>query len=288
MSPLQLPFVQVDVFTDRPLMGNAVAVVLDGSALEDEQMQAMARWTNVSETVFVLPSEVANYRLRIFTPGNELPFAGHPTVGSAHAVLEAGIVAPGDDGQFAMECAQGIVQLRRTEGAEIFVRVPTPAVRRDAVARDDEVSALLRAPVQGVPLPVDLGPVWLVAQVTDRDSLSAATPDLEGIERLSREHSLTGITAFAIDSQAGSDARLYLRTFAPIEGIAEDPVCGSCNAAVGAYLGATGLLAQTGASYVASQGRELGRDGRVSVIVQGGEVEIGGHCVTVIEGVANL
>ncbi len=287
--PLQVPFKQVDVFTDRPLFGNAVAVVLDGAGLGGDQMQALARWTNLSETVFVLPSAVADYRLRIFTPGSELPFAGHPTLGSAHAVIEAGIVTPGDDGRFAMECAQGIVALRRTEGAEIIARVPTPTVVRDSAIAAADVSALFGgAPVEGDPAPVDLGPVWLVAHVASREALAELSPDLEGIERLSRDHSLTGITAFAIDPDGDAGARLCVRSFAPIEGIPEDPVCGSGNAAVGAYVGATGLLAQTGASYVASQGRELGRDGRVSVSVQGGEVEIGGRCVTVLDGVANL
>lgn len=287
--PLHVPFKQVDVFTDRPLLGNAVAVVLDGSALDEGQMQALARWTNLSETVFVLPSEVADYRLRIFTPGSELPFAGHPTVGSAHAVLEAGLVTPAEDGRFAMECAQGVVALRLSEGGDILARVPTPTVRREPVATADEVSRLLGgAPVEGEPAPVDLGPVWLVARVATREALSEVTPDLDGIEQLSRTHRLTGITAFAIDPGSETDARICVRSFAPIEGIPEDPVCGSGNASVGAYLGATGLLAQTGASYIASQGRELGRDGRVAVTVRGGEVEIGGRCVTVVEGVATL
>jgi PhzF family phenazine biosynthesis protein len=286
---LQVPFKQVDVFTDRPLLGNAVAVVLDGSALDDGQMQALARWTNLSETVFVLPSSVADYRLRIFTPGSELPFAGHPTVGSAHAVVEAGIVTPGEDGAFTMECTQGVVALRRADSGDILARVPTPSVRRESVASADEVSQLLGgAPVEGEPAAVDLGPVWLVARLAGREALGVVRPDLEGIERLSRGHGLTGITVFAIDADAETAARVCVRSFAPIEGVPEDPVCGSGNASVGAYLGATGLLARTGASYIASQGRELGRDGRVAVTVQGGEVEIGGRCVTVVEGVANL
>jgi PhzF family phenazine biosynthesis protein len=198
-------------------------------------------------------------------------------------------VTPGAGGAFTMECAQGIVALRRTESGDILARVPTPTVCREPVASPEEISQLLGgAPIEGDPAPVDLGPVWLVARLASREVLTNVRPDLEGIERLSRAHGLTGITAFAIDADAEADARVCVRSFAPIEGIPEDPVCGSGNASVGAYLGATGLLARTGASYVASQGRELGRDGRVAVTVQGGEVEIGGRCVTVLDGIANL
>src|SRR5690349_18346919 len=121
------PFKQVDVFTRRPFLGNPVAVVLDGQGLSTEEMAAIARWTNLSETSFVFPSTVADYHLRIFSPGGEMPFAGHPTIGSAHAVLEAGLVTP-RDGRFTMECGLGIVPLEQDPDGTIRATVLTPRV----------------------------------------------------------------------------------------------------------------------------------------------------------------
>ena len=281
-------FKQVDVFTERPFLGNPVAVLLDGEGLETEEMQRIARWTNLSETTFVLPSKEADYRLRIFTPGEELPFAGHPTVGSAHAVIEAGIVA--EAGTLVQECGVGLVELRRDGEGRIFARPPAPAVAAEPTVDAASIAAALGAAVEADPPPlaVDVGPVWLIARVPSVESLAALRPDLAAVEALSRAHGLNGITAFAIDASPGAEARVRLRTFAPAIGIPEDPVCGSCNAALGGYLAATGLVARTGTSYVASQGREIGRDGRVAVRIDGGSVEIGGHAVTVFDGEARF
>jgi PhzF family phenazine biosynthesis protein len=281
-------FKQVDVFTERPFLGNPVAVVLEAEGIPDEQMQRIAAWTGLSETTFVLPSDVADYRVRIFTPRSELPFAGHPTIGTAHAVVEAGIAAP-RDGALTQECAAGIIRLRLAEG-RISATVPPPRLLREHGIDPAAVASALRAPLaEGTPpMPVDVGPVWLIARLDRPQALAALEPDLPAIEAISREHALTGITAFAIDPAPHADARLHVRSFAPASGIAEDPVCGSGNAAVGAYLAATGLLARTGASYLAAQGAALGRDGRVAVEVRGHEVTIGGAAVTVIDGTIRL
>lgn len=285
-----VPFKQVDVFTDRPFMGNPVAVVLDAGDLTDDEMQHIASWTNLSETTFLLPSERADYRLRIFTPRRELPFAGHPTVGSAHAAIEAGLVAP-RDGALTQECIAGLIELHVHQDGRIAARVPPPKLLRDTEVDAAGVARALGASLDGsvAPMPVDVGPVWLVARVESPAVLAGAQPDLAAIAALSVDLRVTGITAFALDATGESGGRVTVRSFAPADGVPEDPVCGSGNAAVGAYLGATGLLAQTGAGYVAAQGREMGRDGRVHVAARGPDhVEIGGHAVTVIDGTIRL
>lgn len=282
-------FKQVDVFTERPFQGNPVAVILDGGGLSTEEMQRIARWTNLSETTFVVPSSTASYRLRIFTPRNELPFAGHPTIGSAHAILESGLVQP-QDGQITQECSAGVIPIRLGANGSLSARVPAPKVLRDQTVEVARLTALIGAPVESTPAPaaVDVGPVWFIAQVTSTAALAAAQPNYDAIAALSREAHLTGVTAFAIDHTPGAP-KIHLRSFAPDAGINEDPVCGSCNASVGAYLGATGLLSQTGSSYIAAQGMQLGRDGRVAVEVRGPDhVEIGGRAVTVVDGTIRL
>lgn len=287
--PRSVAFKQVDVFTSVPFFGNPVAVILDGSGLSTEEMQRVARWTNLSETTFVLPSEHADYRLRIFTPLNELAFAGHPTIGSAHVVIEAGLVTPRAGG-LTQECIAGIITLRAEPDGRIFARAPKPVVRQIDVDLT-RLSAAIGAPVGREPAPalVDVGPVWLIAQVASFESLAEATPDLAAVHMMSAEAGAIGISAFATSAQTDTAERVRIRTWAPGAGVPEDPACGSCNAALGAYLGATGLLARTGRSYVASQGRELGRDARIAVTVHGPEeVEIGGHAVTVIEGTIRL
>jgi PhzF family phenazine biosynthesis protein len=285
-----LSFKQVDVFTDHPYAGNPVAVVIGADALDDAQMQRIAAWTNLSETTFVCrPSAPeADYRLRIFTPTGELPFAGHPTLGSAHAVLESGYVRPGRDA-LCQECAAGVLPLR-IEGTgdtrQIFVSVPATRIRRECSASTEAIVAALGATVVADPAPlaIDVGPVWLVAAMPDREAVRRLRPDMPAVEKLSRELGLSGITVFSLEPEG--DVAAHVRTFAPAMGIAEDPVCGSANATIAAYLAHTGLLAKTGNSYAVSQGTELGRDGHVLVRVDqdGRGIEIGGCAVTAIDG----
>ncbi|HXJ32888.1 MAG TPA: PhzF family phenazine biosynthesis protein [Candidatus Eisenbacteria bacterium] len=274
---------QVDVFTSVPLAGNPVAVVLDAGGLDEATMQRLAAWTNLSETTFVLPPTAAgaDYRLRIFSPRSEMPFAGHPTVGSAHAVLEAGIAKPKAD-LLHQECRAGVLPIR-VEGRRLSVRVPDPKVRRELALERDTVARMLGAAPVEAPMVIDVGPLWVVARLADEATVRALGPDLAEIDRLSRTIGASGITVFALGARGNPIA---VRSFAPAAGVPEDPVCGSGNASVGAYLGVSGLVAETGERYRASQGRELGRDGIVDVAVarEGRTVEIGGTALTVVDG----
>ncbi len=280
-------FKQVDVFTNRPLFGNPVAVVLEAEGLDDAEMQRIAAWTNLSETTFILPPTTpeADYLLRIFHPTGELPFAGHPTVGSAHAVLESGLVR---SRTFKMECGAGILPLRTEgEGPErrIFVEAPRGSIVHEFGTSLPAISAALGAEVQASPPPtsVDNGPIWVFCRLESADAVAGLKPDMTAVARLSRDFSATGFAVFALTD---GDTRVRIRCFAPAFGVAEDPVTGSANASLPAYLAQHGLLGQTGREYVSSQGEELGRDGRVHVRVldEDGRAEIGGQAVTVIEG----
>jgi PhzF family phenazine biosynthesis protein len=285
---MRRPFKQVDVFTARALAGNPVAVVLDAAGLDDATMQRLAAWTNLSETTFVLPPTVAgaSYRLRIFTPRRELPFAGHPTIGSAHAVLEAGVARP-VDGLLRQECLAGVLPIR-VDRNRLMVRAPEARAVRDRAVDPDRLGAALGAAAVGTPLAIDVGPVWIVAELADPPTLAALAPDLSAVARLSTDVGATGgVTVFV---RGDATRPVVVRSFAPAAGVPEDPVCGSGNAAVGAYLGFTGLVARTGTRYRASQGREVGRDGFVDVAIdEGGRtVEIGGTALTVVDGAIDL
>ena len=268
-------FKQVDVFTDRPFTGNPVAVVLDAEGLAPAEMQRIAGWTNLSETTFVLPSQVADYRLRIFTPRQELPFAGHPSLGSAHAVLEARLVRRGKT--LVQECLAGKVELSVDDGA-IFLRAPQPKIT--TLANIASAAGIPLAPAAPL-LRVDVGPVWLVGEMTDAAALAALTPDMTALAEWTRSLEATGVTLFAASGESSS--AIHVRSFAPAHGIAEDPVCGSGNICVAAHLRHHGDR-RFGSAYVARQGMQLGRDGRVSVRIAAERIDIGGRAVTCVEG----
>lgn len=283
-------FRQVDVFTPEPFRGNPVAVVLGADGLDTTEMQRIATWTNLSETTFVLSPTVAeaDYRLRIFTPTSELPFAGHPTIGSAHAILESGLIKP-PSSHFVQECEAGLLTLRvKGTGAEqrLFVQAPPAKISVIDHTSQDKVAAALgaRPTPNAVPAVVDVGPVWLIAQMDSAEVVHGLQPNMAAIDQLSRELGLTGITVFGLSGAEHS--RLYVRSFAPAANVPEDPVCGSGNASVGAFLAHSDQLRVTGESYVANQGNEVGRNGFVNVSVRmpGPIVEIGGAAVTCIEG----
>jgi PhzF family phenazine biosynthesis protein len=283
-------FKQVDAFTSRPFFGNPVAVVLGADGLDTEEMRRISAWTNLSETTFVLKPTVAgpSYRLRIFSPGHELPFAGHPTIGSCHAVLEAGVVEP-ENGRLAQECGAGNLPLRidgAGPGRRIFVETPEARFEGEYPALVPAVSAALGRQVETDPPPTALrnGPVWLFVRFAEEADVAALTPDMSAVARLSIENSISGIAAFAF--AGGSDFTVHIRCFAPAYGVAEDPVTGSANGALPALLARHDLLARVGREYIATQATELGRDGRVYVRVldDGGRAEIGGQAVTVIDG----
>ncbi|HYX67099.1 MAG TPA: PhzF family phenazine biosynthesis protein [Burkholderiales bacterium] len=267
-------FKQVDVFTARPFLGNPVAVVIDTEALETAAMQRIAGWTNLSETTFLLPSRAADYRVRIFTPRQELPFAGHPTLGTAHAAIEAGVAVP-KAGRLRQECGAGILDLR-VEGSAIFVRAPQPKVAEVKNA----AGACAIALAAGTPLlKIDVGPVWLVGEMSDAAALAALKPDLAALSEWTTSLSATGVTVFAPAGEPG--CAVHVRSFAPAHGIPEDPVCGSGNISVAAYLREAGRAAER---YVARQGMQLGRDGRVTMRVSDSEIWLGGEAVTCVEG----
>ncbi|MBC2777356.1 PhzF family phenazine biosynthesis protein [Parasphingopyxis marina] len=280
-------FKQVDVFTAVPLLGNPVAVVLDAEGLDDTAMQRFAAWTNLSETTFVLPPEEegADYTVRIFTPRVELPFAGHPTIGTAHAVLEAGLATP-KAGRLVQHCKLGLVDLAVAADWPrdgLSFRLPTYAVEEAPEA--DEVVALLGAEVtvRAVPAAVNVGPVWTIAELGDVAAIEQLQPDLARLAAYSVRHKGTGLTVFASDE----DGAVMVRSFAPADGIPEDPVCGSGNGAVAAYRLLGGQIGD-GDAYTASQGRQVGRDGKISVRINGADIHIGGAAVTGIEGVLKL
>ena len=274
----QVAFRQVDVFTRRPFYGNPVAVILDGAGLTTDQMQQIAQWTNLSETTFVLPPDdpAASYQVRIFTPRAELPFAGHPTLGTAHAVLEAGIAQP-VNGKLVQQCAAVLVDVA-IDGEMRAFRLPRYA-ESDAPEADRLAAALGGADMLvAAPKLLDVGPHWVIGECPSTDILAQLQPDLAALADYDRTHQTTGLTLFA----SGPDG-VKVRSFAPADGIAEDPVCGSGNAAVAAYRLLRGALAD-GASYQASQGREVGRDGEIHVRISGQDVHVGGHCVTCVVG----
>ena len=263
-----MKFKQVDVFTERPFLGNPVAVVIGAEGLDTAAMQRIAGWTNLSETTFLLKSDKADYRLRIFTPRQELPFAGHPTIGSAHAALESGFVSKKTHLQ--QECGAGILDLT-VENHWIYVRAPQP-----------KLTPVDKPTPWGKALRVDVGPVWIVAELESAAALAALEPDMAAIAELSRALEATGVTLFARSEDGRSE--IQVRSFAPLHGVPEDPVCGSGNISVGAYLRFLGKIEDIGSPYLARQGMQLGRDGRISVRVTERDISIGGRAVTCVEG----
>jgi len=284
---------QVDVFTSVPFFGNALGVILDAEGLEASDMQRIASWTNLSETAFVLPPTQAgaDYRVRIFTPRSELGFAGHPSVGTAHALLESGRIAP--KAQLIQECAAGLLPMRVLgdgAGRSIFVRAPRATQRLHAAVTGARVGAALatRLGAGTAPHLLDLGLSWLICDLGDEAAVRGLEPDMAAVAALCRETGAVGVSVFGRARNA--TYALAVRAFCPADGIPEDPVTGSANAAIGAYLHASGNLDAVGSQYRVSQGRELGRDGYIDVRVDrgSGDVEIGGQSITCIDGIMNL
>ena len=270
----KLPFKQVDVFTDRPFLGNPVAVVIGGEALSTEEMQRIAGWTNLSETTFLLKSSKADYKLRIFTPRRELPFAGHPTIGSAHAALESGFISK--KSRITQECGAGIIELAVEDDGRIFLTGPAPKLQR----LDAQIPSVPLKPGSAV-TKVDVGPVWVVGEMADARALAALKPDLTAIAEWSQSLGVTGTTVFAASDDGVS--KIHVRSFAPAHAIPEDPVCGTGNLSVAAYVGR-----RFGERYVARQGMQMGRDGRVAVRINKDSVQLGGHAVTCVDGMIGV
>jgi PhzF family phenazine biosynthesis protein len=267
---------QVDVFTTDPYLGNPVAVVLDGTDLTDDQMQRVASWTNLSETTFVLPPSTpgADYRARIFTPVSELPFAGHPTLGTAHAFMaRSGLT----DGTLVQECAAGLVPVRRTGAGLAFAAPPlvrSGPVEADLVAEVLSLLGLERAAIIEARW-VDNGPGWVALQLGDADGVLGVRPGPFG----AADYKVGVVGPYP----PGSPFAYEVRAFFPKDGTAaEDPVTGSLNASLAQWLVGTG---QAHPPYVVSQGTVLGRAGRVHISQDdAGGIWVGGGTVTCVTG----
>jgi PhzF family phenazine biosynthesis protein len=286
-------YYQLDVFSEQLLKGNPLAVVLDASGLHSSTMQAIARWTNLSETSFLLPPTRpdADYRVRIFTPRQELPFAGHPSVGSAYVAIEAGLIEDGRS-EFMQECAAGLLPVRvEGRGPARRIHVQAPAAHVHDI---DPVSSAALGHALGHPLDatavhrVDNGPRWLICDLHEDVAVRSLDPDLARLARLCLEQAVVGVSVFGASSEPG--LAMAVRAFCPADSVPEDPVTGSANAAIAAALLWRGELDRYGCRYRASQGREVGRDGIVDVSVAPATatITIGGACAPGVRGMLSL
>ena len=273
-------FQQVDVFAAQPLRGNPLAVVVGADAVTDSQMAAFANWTNLSETTFLMrPRTVsADYRVRIFTPARELPFAGHPTLGSCHVWLASGGTPKGTE--IIQECEAGLIRIRRSSDRLSFA---APELLRSGPLEPDVLSQVIKglhlAPEAVVASNwVDNGPGWLAVLLRSRDDVLAVRPDYSILSGLR-----VGVVGPWDSVKDGSDAQFEVRAFTA--GGYEDPVTGSLNASLAQWLIGSAIAPST---YVASQGTVLGRAGRVFVERDGREIWIGGAVTTCIEGTVTL
>jgi PhzF family phenazine biosynthesis protein len=271
-------FRQVDVFTTTPYMGNPLGVVLGATGLTEEEMRRFANWANLSETTFLFPPEndAADYKVRIFTPARELPFAGHPTLGSCHAWLEAG-GRPRRPGLVVQECGAGLVTVREGEGLLAFAAPPllrSGPVDERLARRVAEALGIGRDQISDLQW-ADNGPGWIAVLLASADDVLALRPAATDLE-----------LGVAGPYPPGSEYALEVRAFAAGVGVAEDPVTGSLNASLAQWLLATG---RAQAPYVARQGTALGRNGRVHIDAdQDGTVWVGGSTVTCISGSVQL
>lgn len=285
------PYVQLDVFSDRPGAGNPLGAVFNASGLDTAAMQAYAAWANLSEIVFFLPPTTAeaDYRVRIFTPLRELPFAGHPSVGAAWAALDAGLVRGKQ--QLIQECAAGLLPVRVDDAGprrKIHVRAP----RARAVPGSQHYQPAIEAAFAGLPrgtlAPVlwDNGPRWWLVELANAGTVRGFMPDYARIGTITAPSDAVGLAVFA--PADAEDHQLAVRVFCPGDAVPEDPVTGSAIACIAAALLRAGRLPGAGRRYIASQGRELGRDGKVEIVIDDeNDVWIGGQVQLIIRGNVN-
>ena len=312
------PFTQVDVFTALPYLGNPLAVVLDGAGLSSEGMQAFARWTNLSETTFLLPpspqgqAQGADYRVRIFTPGGELPFAGHPTLGSCHAWLEAGGI-PRAPEMIVQECQAGLIRIQRQSSAgSAHLAFGAPPLKRSNPS--PKILAQVAAALGLKPAHIiaaqhlDNGPHWLGLLLDSPQTVLQVQPNHNALQDLGQKVGLVSVEyaplAPTLIARGNREARAFggrgqdaepvsaeytaleVRAFATPLGINEDPVTGSLNASLAQWLIADGYAPST---YIAAQGTCIGREGRVHIHQDAnGQVWVGGNSVTCIHGSVTL
>jgi PhzF family phenazine biosynthesis protein len=270
-------FRQVDVFTVVPLNGNPLAVVIGADALPDAEMMAFASWTNLSETAFLLRPvhPDADYRVRIFTPASELPFAGHPTLGSCHVWLSIG--GSPKRAEIIQECGAGFIRIRR-DGERLAFAAPggeQSDVAPETLAR---IAAALRIPASAIVAARWLGqaPAWGAVMLASRAEVLAVQPDYGA---------MAGLEIGVVAPSDGGETQFEVRAFAPDLGLREDPVTGSLNAGLARWLIGAGMAPER---YIAAQGTCIGREGRIYVEQSGPDIWIGGHTVTCITGVLTL
>lgn len=282
-------FLQLDVFSPSPGAGNPLAVVLDAQGLDDASMQAIARWTRLPETTFVFPPQDASssYRLRMFSPQKEVPFAGHPSIGTAHAVLEAALAAP-VDGLLVQQGIAGMLPLRvEGDGAQrrIAIRTPRASVAEVVAPTDPRLARVLRGWSLGALPPARMqgGRSWWVVELGDEAALRALQPDWNAVATLAESTDSMGVFAYARCSDQPWD--LAVRAFVGNGRRFEDAASGAANAVLAAWLDERSALPGGRRDYVVSQGREVGHDARLHLHVDAeGEVWSGGQVQTVIRG----
>ncbi|CAI5760649.1 unnamed protein product [Candida verbasci] len=262
---------QVDVFSDTPYLGNPVAVIYDADSLSTSQMQKIANWTNLSETTFVCKPTTpeADYKLRIFTPGTELPFAGHPTIGTAHALIEDKLIKP-KSGIVVQECGAGLIDIEVIDGTLYFTAPEYKFFNLDS----SSITKSFGKKVINKPVKSDTGPYFAIFQFESPEDLLNINIDLPLIEKFSKENSLTGVGLFA----EYNDGNLETRLIAPLVGVNEDPATGSLSGALGHYLKQT---------FDINQGRKVKRDCKIKVKYEDGKVKVGGNAITCFDGLYN-
>ncbi|MEO5624474.1 MAG: PhzF family phenazine biosynthesis protein [Dokdonella sp.] len=298
--PTRPRYLQLDVFSMHPGGGNPLGVVIDAHGWSDVDMQGFAAWTNLVETTFVLQptSPDASYRLRIFTPQREIPFAGHPTIGSAHAILETGF-AQIRDGGLIQECDAGLLPIRvEGEGSarQLFVQAPVSRVVREGVESEPLLKSLLAGIALGAlpPAFIEGGRRWWVAEFADEADLRSWRPDHDTIARLAQTTDCLGLCVFARRAAGNADATgtgddydLVVRAFPAGVGIVEDPASGAANGLIAAWIALREPQGPLAHGYRVSQGREIGRDASIVIrIDSAGAVWVGGRTHTIVSGTA--
>jgi PhzF family phenazine biosynthesis protein len=282
-------YLQLDVFPARPGGGNPLGVVIDARGWSAADMQRFAAWTNLVETTFLLrpDSDAANYRLRIFTPTSEIAFAGHPTIGSAHAALDAGFAQP-RDGLLIQECGAGLLPIR-VEGdgdaRELFVQAPCARVVREGIDAEPLVRAALGDRALGAlpPACVEGGRRWWVAELANENAVRDWRPDHTAILALAKADDCLGLCVFA--RCAAHDCDLVVRAFPAGVGIVEDPASGAANGLIAAYIAQREPQGKLARGYRVSQGREMGHDAAITIRIDAdGAAWVGGRTRTVVDG----
>lgn len=281
-------YLQLDVFAARPGGGNPLGVVLGAERWSAQDMQRFAKWTNLVETTFLLPPRApgASYALRIFTPTREIPFAGHPTIGSAHAALDAGLVAP-VDGRLVQECEAGLLQiLVEAEGdvRRLMVASPHARVLTRGLEADPQLPLILEGRRLGrlPPAFVEGGRRWWLAELADENEVRGWHPNHAAIAALAHASDSLGLCVFA--RCGSSDYDLVVRAFPAGVGIVEDPASGAANGLIATYIADSERDGALGRGYRVSQGREIGHDATIDIRIEGDSIWVGGQTQTVIDG----